>query len=175
MGKAVSENEKQKHSGQKEKEVNERKSKNQDVYECPFCLKVFNKGQKLGGHMSRNHPQQSEKYKEKIAIRNKRSQNRKLLAIIKGKFFKKHNIDLTKLEKKDVQMFLKENKNEYLQFKKHEHKNYKLHVQEHRNVYLKEHQQQMNIQTESNNNSNTENKDLLFKVKRALSKESNSS
>ena len=30
-------------------------------YKCPFCVKCFTKGQRLGGHMSRHHPKQSEK------------------------------------------------------------------------------------------------------------------
>lgn len=156
----------------KDKEIiekNKQKNKTQDSYECPFCFKIFNKGQKLGGHMSRNHPRQSEKYKEKLAVRNKRSQKRKLLSVIKEKFFKKYNMDYTKLEKKEIQRFLKGNKNEYLQFKKHEHKKYNLHIQENRNSYLEDYLNQMEAQTEISDvnkiKMNSDNKDLLFKVK----------
>ena len=42
--------------------ISELKNKSSS-YQCPFCNKCFEKGQGLGGHMSRHHPKQSEKYK----------------------------------------------------------------------------------------------------------------
>ena len=41
------------------------KKKHFKTYLCEFCNKAYSNGQGLGGHMSRIHPNQSYKYKEK--------------------------------------------------------------------------------------------------------------
>ena len=42
------------------------KKKHFKTYLCEFCNKAYSNGQGLGGHMSRIHPNQSYKYKDKI-------------------------------------------------------------------------------------------------------------
>ena len=98
-------------------------------YKCPFCVKCFTKGQGLGGHMSRHHPKQSEKYKEKIAIRERRTSKRMILMEIKSKFFanydKNYKEMLRKGEKNKIQAFLINHKSEYLLFRKKQQKLYR--------------------------------------------------
>ena len=95
-------------------------------YECPICHRQFEKGQGLGGHMSRHHPKQSEKYKEKMEIRQKRAGKRKLLFEIKVKFFNLHEMDYKEMlkngEKEKTLVFIKQHRNEYISFKKAEQK-----------------------------------------------------
>ena len=106
--------------------LNVAKLKKLSNYQCPFCHKNFEKGQGLGGHMSRHHPKQSEKYKEKMEIREKRTHKRNLLFEIKTKFFelyKKNYKDLVdKGAKHEIHSFLMEHKLEYLMYKKREQK-----------------------------------------------------
>ena len=96
------------------------------TYQCPFCLKCFEKGQGLGGHMSRHHPKQSEKYKEKMEIREKRTHKRYLLMEIKTQFFslykKNYKELLAKGAKEEIHSFLMEHRLEYLLYKKREQK-----------------------------------------------------
>lgn len=98
-------------------------------FECPFCNKQFNKGQGLGGHMSRHHPKQSEKYKEKMAIRNKREGRRKLLLDIRIKFFNMNEMNYKEMiknsEKEKIHLFIKQHRGEYISFKKSELKKIK--------------------------------------------------
>ena len=98
-------------------------------YKCPFCVKCFTKGQGLGGHMSRHHPSQSEKYKEKMTIRERRTSNRLLLKEIKAKFFAKYDKNYKEMlkrgEKEKIQAFLINHKSEYLLFRKREQKQYR--------------------------------------------------
>lgn len=97
-----------------------------ELYECPFCHRQFEKGQGLGGHMSRHHPKQSEKYKEKMEIRKKRAGKRKLLFEIKVNFFKLHEMNYKEMlkngEKEKTLVFIKQHRNEYISYKKAEQK-----------------------------------------------------
>ena len=106
--------------------LNVSKLKKLSNYQCPFCHKIFEKGQGLGGHMSRHHPKQSEKYKEKMEIREKRTHKRNLLFEIKTKFFelykKNYKELLDKGAKHEIHSFLMEHKLEYLMYKKREQK-----------------------------------------------------
>lgn len=106
--------------------LNLAKFKKLSTYQCPFCHKCFEKGQGLGGHMSRHHPKQSEKYKEKMQIREKRTHKRFLLMEIKSKFFslykKNYKELLAKGAKQEIHSFLMEHKLEYLMYKKREQK-----------------------------------------------------
>ena len=106
--------------------LNLSKFKKSSTYQCPFCLKCFEKGQGLGGHMSRHHPKQSEKYKEKMQIREKRTHKRYLLMEIKTKFFALHKKNYKELlargAKQEIHSFLMEHKLEYLLYKKREQK-----------------------------------------------------
>ena len=106
--------------------LNLSKFKKTSTYQCPFCLKCFEKGQGLGGHMSRHHPKQSEKYKEKMQIREKRTHKRYLLMEIKTKFFalykKNYKELLARGAKQEIHSFLMEHKLEYLLYKKREQK-----------------------------------------------------
>ncbi|MCQ2817248.1 MAG: C2H2-type zinc finger protein [archaeon] len=94
-------------------------------YLCPYCNKPFEKGQGLGGHMSRLHPGQSEKYKIKMRIRNNREDQRKMLFDLKKKYYQMHNPE-DKRDEEDsnfkyiVQKFVLSNKIDFRQFKKQE-------------------------------------------------------
>ena len=70
-----------------------------NTYKCDFCERVFKNGQALGGHISQSHPKQSNKYKQKIEIRNSRTDRRELLYEARRRLFKAYNIDLDYLIK----------------------------------------------------------------------------
>jgi hypothetical protein len=53
------------------KKVKEAKS-----FECEICKKKFLRFRQLGGHMSRSHPKQSEKYRQKMETRERRTTER---------------------------------------------------------------------------------------------------
>jgi hypothetical protein len=55
--------------------------------QCKFCLKKFNTGQALGGHMSRKHSGKSSAYNHKKGIRKKREFERMRLLLAKRKYF----------------------------------------------------------------------------------------
>ena len=93
------------------------------LFKCSFCNKVFPNGQGLGGHISRLHPNQSEKYKIKQEIRNKRTDRRNEIYKIKVTLFKKYSLDYDELVKNKcgknvITEFLKEHKGEYNIMKK---------------------------------------------------------
>ena len=71
--------------------------------------------------MSRNHPNQSEKYKEKLLIRKKRINDRKRLFNIKKILFDKYNLNYEFLvnnhEKVKIRQFLISHKDEYRKLK----------------------------------------------------------
>ena len=73
--------------------------------------------------MSRNHPNQSEKYKEKLSIRNKRLKSRKRLIKIKRLLFSKYNLSYDNFvknnEKVKIRKFLLSHKDEYRRMKNH--------------------------------------------------------
>ena len=86
-------------------------------YKCDFCDRVFKNGQALGGHISQSHPNQSSKYKQKIEVRNSRSDKRELLYEARRRLFKAYNIDLNYFiknkRKTDIKNFIKLHKAEY--------------------------------------------------------------
>ena len=88
-----------------------------NTYKCDFCERVFKNGQALGGHISQSHPKQSNKYKQKIEIRNSRTDRRELLYEARRRLFNSYNIDLNYLlknkRKNDIKMFIKVHKCEY--------------------------------------------------------------
>ena len=88
-----------------------------NTYKCDFCDRVFKNGQALGGHISQSHPKQSNKYKQKIEIRNSRTDRRELLYEAKRRLFKSYHIDyeylLKNKRKNEIKMFTKVHKNEY--------------------------------------------------------------
>ena len=101
----------------------DRKKNHYKVYICEICNKALSNGQGLGGHMSRNHPNQSEKYKEKLSIRNKRLKSRKRLIKIKRLLFSKYNLSYDNFvknnEKVKIRKFLLSHKDEYRRMKNH--------------------------------------------------------
>ena len=88
-----------------------------NTYKCEFCDRVFKNGQALGGHISQSHPKQSYKYKQKIEIRNSRTDRRELLYEARRRLFKAYNIDLEYLiknkRKNEIKNFIKIHKLEY--------------------------------------------------------------
>lgn len=46
---------------------------------CPFCPATFAKSQSLGGHVSKKHPGMSNKYANKMQVRDKRTAKRQIL------------------------------------------------------------------------------------------------
>ena len=99
------------------------------TYLCEFCNKAYSNGQGLGGHMSRIHPNQSYKYKDKIRIRREREEKRENLLNIKRDLFKKYGFDYDKLSieknKIFIQKFLTEHNEEYKNERKNRPKNEK--------------------------------------------------
>ena len=105
------------------------KKKHFKAYLCEFCNKAYSNGQGLGGHMSRIHPNQSYKYKDKIRIRREREEKRENLLNIKRDLFKKYGFDYDKLvtekNKVFIQKFLSEHNEEYKNIRKISQKNEK--------------------------------------------------
>ena len=126
------------------KSLGRNKQKHFKTYLCEFCNKAYSNGQGLGGHISRIHPNQSYKYKDKIRIRNERTGKRKKLLDIKRKLFKNYSLDydflLEKKEKNKIQKFLQEHKDEYRHLKKIEQKrdNDVIHINNNNNINNKE-------------------------------------
>ena len=102
------------------------KKKHFKTYLCEFCNKAYSNGQGLGGHMSRIHPNQSSKYKDKIRIRREREKKREKLLNIKRDLFKKYGYDYDTLidskKKAFVQQFLQEHNEEYRNIRKNTQK-----------------------------------------------------
>ena len=88
-----------------------------NTYKCDFCERVFKNGQALGGHISQSHPKQSNKYKQKIEIRNSRTDRREILYEARRRLFNSYRIDLDYLlknkRKNEIKMFIKVHKSEY--------------------------------------------------------------
>jgi len=82
------------------------KKKHFKTYLCEFCNKAYSNGQGLGGHMSRIHPNQSYKYKDKIRIRREREEKRENLLNIKRDLFKKYGFDYDKLVAEKNKVFI---------------------------------------------------------------------
>jgi len=92
-------------------------------YKCEFCGSVFSNGQGLGGHMSRKHPNQSEKYKFKKETREKRNLKREYLYKAQRILLCKFNYDYDRLRnykegRKIIKKVCKDYKNEYYKLKK---------------------------------------------------------
>lgn len=91
------------------------------IYECVICHKKCISSQALGGHMSKNHPEQSEQYKKKKDIRKKRENERNKLEKIKIELFEKYKMDYIFMkennEKNEIKRFLKEHYKEYFLIK----------------------------------------------------------
>ncbi len=96
---------------------NKQKQKHFKTYLCEFCNKAYSNGQGLGGHMSRIHPNQSYKYKDKIRIRRERENKRENLVNIKRELFSKYGFNYDSLldnkNKNFIQNFLHEHDEEY--------------------------------------------------------------
>ena len=94
------------------------KLNNNNCFKCDFCNKIFKNGQALGGHLSQSHPRQSEKYKMKIMIRNKRKDRRDLIANCRKYLIEKYGFDYDSLLKDPkkkiiIKKIIKEHKLEY--------------------------------------------------------------
>ena len=87
-------------------------------YKCEFCGKGFEKGQGLGGHMSRNHPNQSEKYKVKMGIREMRKGKRMKLREMQEMFLQKVGMNGMEMSRKERMEALKGRKKEFNEFQK---------------------------------------------------------
>ena len=87
------------------------------TFKCEICGKMFVNYQTLGGHMSKIHPNCSEKYKKQNDIRKKREGQRKLLDLVKEKLFEKYNLNYRLLKKNDekekIKTFIKAHQKEY--------------------------------------------------------------
>ena len=130
------------------------KKKHFKTYLCEFCNKAYSNGQGLGGHMSRIHPNQSYKYKDKIRIRREREEKRENLLNIKRDLFKKYGFDYDKLIKEKnktlIQNFLSEHNEEYKNIRKINHKNDK----NNENI--------ININEDNEVNNGIINKDIIY-------------
>ncbi len=113
-------------------------------YKCDFCERIFKNGQALGGHISQSHPKQSNKYKQKIEIRNSRTDRRELLYEARRRLFNSYHIDLDYLlknkRKNEIKMFIKVHKCEYKK----------------ELIYLKGIQRNESYNIQNNNNKNEE-------------------
>ena len=87
------------------------------TFECEVCGKKFVNHQTLGGHMSKVHPNCSEKYKKLSNIRKQREGKRKKLDLVKAKLFEKYNLDYESMKEKDekekIKSFIKDHQKEY--------------------------------------------------------------
>ena len=128
-------------------------------YKCDFCERVFKNGQALGGHISQSHPKQSNKYKQKIEIRNSRTDRRELLYEARRRLFNSYHIDLDYLlknkRKNEIKMFIKVHKCEYKK----------------ELIYLKGIQRNESYNIQNNNN----NKEINGKSKQILNTDINNS
>ena len=90
---------------------------NGKTYKCEICSKEFINFHKLGGHMSKMHPNCSEKYKKQNDVRKQREGNRKVLDYVKEKLFEKYNLNYRKMKKNDekekIKSFIKIHQKEY--------------------------------------------------------------
>lgn len=71
--------------------------RNKTSFHCQLCGYSFNSGQGLGGHMSRKHPDKSDKFKRKKFIREKRSLIREKLTEAKRLICNNHNVNYDEL------------------------------------------------------------------------------
>lgn len=87
------------------------------TFKCQICQKIFVNYQTLGGHMSKIHPNCSEKYKKQNNIRKQREGQRKLLDTVKEKLFEKYKLNYKLLKKNDekekIKAFIRVHQKEY--------------------------------------------------------------
>ena len=92
-------------------------SNNGKTFKCEICGKIFINFQTLGGHMSKVHPNCSEKYKKTNNIRKQREGQRKLLDLVKEKLLEKYNLNYRAMKKNDekekIKSFIKAHQKEY--------------------------------------------------------------
>ena len=92
-------------------------SNNGKTFKCEICGKIFINFQTLGGHMSKVHPNCSEKYKKTNNIRKQREGQRKLLDLVKEKLFEKYKLNYRLMKKNDekekIKSFIKAHQKEY--------------------------------------------------------------
>jgi hypothetical protein len=88
-------------------------------FQCDYCESQFSTGQALGGHMSRTHPNQSQKYNKKKMIRQERETKRDLIYQARKQLFANHKLDYEELTKS------KENKSVIKQIRKENMREYK--------------------------------------------------
>jgi len=91
-------------------------------FTCDICGCSFSNGQGLGGHMSRKHPNQSEKYQKKKQTRERRNSNREIIYKAKRILLKRFRQDYDHLinfsnGRKLIKKLVKENREEYLNIK----------------------------------------------------------
>jgi len=103
---------------QKIQKLKKIKLNSNNLFKCEFCNKIFKNGQALGGHLSQSHPRQSEKYKMKIMIRNKRKDRRDLIDNCRKFLIEKYGFDYDSLLKDPkkkiiIKKIIKEHKLEY--------------------------------------------------------------
>lgn len=147
-----------KKSGKKTKRPAKLKKKQQHykTYLCEFCNKAYSNGQGLGGHISRIHHNKSEKYREKIRIRNNRVDRRQLIYDIKKELFNRYRFNLDdinpKTEKKFIHSFMKDHKEEYYKIKKEVQREHKK-----KRAIIPNKEIEDILQISSSNNSNGQN------------------
>ena len=100
-----------------------KKKVNSGQYMCPNCMLIFPSAQSLGGHMSKRHRNQSEKYKNKIYVRNNREKERMINNEAKRILCNEFGIDYIKRKenqeiKKKISKLIKEKKNVLMSIKK---------------------------------------------------------
>jgi hypothetical protein len=101
---------------------NTHQDNNNNGFNCLICGCSFFNGQGLGGHMSRKHPNQSEKYQMKKLTREKRNNNREIIYKAKRILLKKFKQDYDHLinypnGRKLIKKLVKENREMYLSIK----------------------------------------------------------
>lgn len=101
------------------------KNENETIegYMCEICKQVFSNGQGLGGHMSRKHPNQSEKFKLKKETRDKRNAKREILYKSQRILLSRYTQNYDKLKEKIegrrlIKQICKDHKQEYYQIKR---------------------------------------------------------
>lgn len=92
-------------------------------YDCEICGQIFSNGQGLGGHMSRKHPNQSEKYKSKKETRERRNSKREILYKAQKILLSRYRQDYEKLKltqegRRLIKKICKDHKTEYYQIKR---------------------------------------------------------
>ena len=92
-------------------------SDNELKFKCDYCNKTFSNGQALGGHISQLHPKQSEKYKKKVEIRQRRTKQRSVILECRKTILANHgfNYDTLLISKKKnvIKAIIKQHNAEY--------------------------------------------------------------